>query len=168
MQTLNTLNQIAAALVGVPNAQVLIAYEKFSAGLKAKQFFDRQMAPAEPAPRPRFQMWGFAGLRLDSVREHALRDALESDVVCLALLSDASLPDGVRIWAESWAGQRGDHHCLMVLLLESETAGPAGNSPRIQFLREVARKANAGFLVAPLDPFGQAQNSRVLETASHL
>jgi hypothetical protein len=168
MQTLNTLNQIAAALVSLPNAQVVIVYEKFYAGLKAKQFFDRQIAPAEPARRPRFQMWGFAGLRFDSVRAHALRDALESDMVCLALLSDAKLPEGVKVWAESWAHERGSHHCLMVVLLESMPVSLPGNSPIIQFLRDVAGKANAEFLMAPLDPFGLEQNPHVFETTSRL
>src|ERR1041384_5158882 len=100
MQSLKALNQIAATLARTPHAQVVIAYDNFSSGVRAKRFFDQQFAPGDPAGKYRCQMWDFAELRPDSVRERAIRDAVESDVVCVAVSSHDSLPEAVKAWAE--------------------------------------------------------------------
>lgn len=155
MPLLNALNHIAGALAGTPNAQVVIAYDSFSSGVRAKRFFDQHFAPSDPAGKYRCQMWDFAGLRPDCVRARAVRDALESDIVCLAVSSHDSLPEAVKAWAERWAQERGPRFCLMVLLLESPQTNAGGDRQLIQFLRNVAAKANADFLIAPLDSFDQ-------------
>jgi len=166
MQSLKAFNQIAGALARTPNAQVVIAYDNFSSGVRARRFFDQHFAPGDPAGKYRCQMWDFAGLRPDCVRARAVRDAGESDVVCVAVSSHDSLPEAVKAWAERWAHERGPHFCLLVLLLESAEAGAGGDRELIEFLRNVAAKANVEFLTAPLNAFDQ--NPHDLEPIHHL
>lgn len=168
MQSLKAINQLVSALLNKPNAGVVVVDQDFSTGLKAKQLFDPFLNPQHPASKCCFQMWEFAGLRSDSLRKRAVRDAVASDIVCVSARGNAGLPAGVKSWAETWASQRSGHHCTMVVLLEAAEPELAADSRLTQFLRNVSTKGNADFLIAPLDPFGEVENSPACETTNRL
>lgn len=168
MQSLNAINQLASAVLNKPNVGVVIVYEDFSTGLKAKQLFDQFLKPQRPGVNCCVQMWEFAALRSDTLRKHAVSDAAASDIVCVSANGHAGLPACVKNWAENWASQRGGHPGTMVVLLEAAEAGLAAECPLSQFLRNVSHKGNADFLVAPLDPFGERKNSPTREPAHRL
>lgn len=167
MQSLENLNRIVGTLLSLPSAGVVIVYEDFVAGLKAKQLFSQFLNPLDAANKQRIRMWDFSGLRVDSLRKSAVRDAAAADVLCISAKGDAELPAGVKAWAEKWAGERGAHHCTMVVLLDTVDTVLASKLPIVQFLHGIAAKGNAEFLVAPLDPFGAPASLPANEPANH-
>src|SRR5690242_17252898 len=143
MQSLKAQEHLIENLSGMPHAKVVIVYEDFASGLKAKQLFDQFISPSEAENKDRVKMWDFGGLRFGSLRERAVEDASAADVVCISLQPDVQLPGGVKDWAEDWARQNGSQGSVLVVLLGLADDLFANDTDSIQFLRKVANMANA-------------------------
>lgn len=159
MQSLTAMNPAGAVgAVGVPNPAVVIVYEDVATGLRAKEAFDRVFGRLDSSREYHLVMWEFSVLGFGALRARAVRDAAASDIVCVAAHGEHDLPAGVKEWAERWAKEPMTHRCTMVALLEAVDAELPEDTLLIEFLREVASKRDAEFLLESLDDLGEAGN----------
>jgi len=159
MQSLKALQNVVDTMLRLPHGGVVIVYEDFATGLKAKQLFDQLIMPRDARSKHFFKMWDFSGLRVDSLRSRAVEDAAAADVVCLSLRGKAELPATVKEWAERWRKLRAAHRCTVVVLLEPVDDLFADDSATIGFLRNVAHNANADFLATRTEVLAEQENS---------
>src|SRR5260370_40709165 len=93
----------AAAARTISNQEVVIVYEDFSTGLKAKRVFDELFGNYH------LNMWEFKVLRLPALRAQAVRDATSAAMVCLAAHGEDDLPTAVKEWVDPGPGERAAH-----------------------------------------------------------
>src|SRR5262249_20243772 len=118
MVTLQDFNQIVGAAARATPSEVVIVYEDFSTGLKAKRLLDQQFAAYDRAGKYHLNLWEFKVLRLLPLRAQAVRDASAAAIVCVATRGDEELPPGVKEWAERWAREKTDNHPTLMLLVD--------------------------------------------------
>jgi len=149
MQTLPELQHILGAAAREPKPAVVIMYEDFTSGLRAKALFDQFLTPLTQARSYSLDLWKFQILRLEVFRAEALRDTVAAHIVCIAGMADGALPLCVQTWADRWAHERPNNPATLIALLENECDETLLQSERATFLRDIARRARAEFLVLP-------------------
>jgi hypothetical protein len=150
-------------MLTLPKGEIVIVYEDFSCGLKAKQLFDQLITPWDPSSKHRFKMWDFNGLRIDSLRARAIQEAVAAAIVCVAPLVDTGLPQCVKEWAEKWCDRPVAHRRTLVALMEPADDLFADQSVVIDYLRDIAQRGKAEFLVVRTELFGTKQNTYTQE-----
>jgi hypothetical protein len=103
----NIVSQLTSASNGFePSASfnVVIVYEDFESGKNAKRTYDYLAAKLGAECEFKNQMWKYDILTLPKLREIALQDALEADVLLLSSRG-GSTPVQVKNWLEEWSIQ---------------------------------------------------------------
>src|SRR4030095_1912252 len=85
-------------LDGDPSFKVVIAYEDFETGKRAKRTYDLLVENLENDCVFSNQMWKFDVLSLPKLREMATHDALTADIIMIACRGDRELPSAVQNW----------------------------------------------------------------------
>jgi len=157
--SLEALRQAVGQILSLPHGEIVIVYEGFASGLKAKQLFDQLITPWDPDTKHRFKMWDFSGLRIDALRVRAIEDAVMADIVCISLEATTELPAAVRDWAEKWANYSAPQHRTLVALLEPTDDLFADQTPLIALLRDIAQRADAKFLIIRAETVASQQKT---------
>lgn len=82
--------------------------------------------------------WNFALLRQQDLREHAIREAAESDMVIVSFQGGNELPPHVRNWVESWPTRRQTSHSALVALIGPQSDIFAEYRDDAGYLRQIA------------------------------
>ena len=152
----------AAAVRSMSNQEVVIVYEDFSTGLKAKRVFDELFGNYH------LNMWEFKVLRLPALRAQAVRDATSAAMVCLAAHGEDDLPTAVKEWVDRWSGERAAHTSTLVVLVEAADAELASGTPMIESLRRAASQRGAGFFLGSIHAMNREEDSVCWETPNRL
>ncbi len=91
------------------------------------------------------QRWLFNELRIPQLRAIAAREAALADIVVICAHHADSLPDEVRNWIETWAGQKAKRAIVLVALFDPPYRGDSGSMRA--YLDGVARRGNLEFIV---------------------
>jgi hypothetical protein len=138
----------------IPCLSVLILYEDFGTGLRAKHSLD--MLPKQgPAPAPwSTKLWRIDLLSDPLLGEQAVLEAAAADVIILSVHGRGELPAVVREWLNSWLGRKQNRPCVLGVLLDSEEASQGGDNPVLAYAQQVATAAGAnlfyGYSEAPV------------------
>jgi hypothetical protein len=90
-------------------------------------------------------LWTFDLLREPLLRDWAIGEAADADMVVIAACGDAELPDYVKTWIEHWLLQRGEKRSILVGILD-KGAGTSREAPRLcAYLRQMAEKQHMPF-----------------------
>ena len=123
-----------------------IAYENFSAGVRASALFHRLFDAA--GHRYQFDMnnaWRFDFLKMAKFRKTAIAATARADMLIVSVSTWAELPPAVKWWLEASLEQReGDPGALIVL--QNGRATIEGEKCTAKFTWRSARKNRFGFL----------------------
>ena len=134
-----------------PTLNVLIAYEDFEAGKRAKETYDFLVANVAHDYQFSNQMWKFEVLSIPKLGEIAAQDAALADIVIISCQGH-DLPAETKAWLELWLGQRIRAIALVALFAQPNLVGAAKVR---SYLAGVALRGQMEFFAQPDESPGQ-------------
>jgi hypothetical protein len=137
---LNPLPTVARHTQFIPTIRIVIIYENGGAALRAKTVLDAV------ADRFRDQfvfdigLWSFDMLKLSRVRNIAMQEASESDLVFISIENDARIPAEVLYGITAWRPLEGEHPSTVALLWYDQGERAARIPVNYSDLRALAEK----------------------------
>jgi hypothetical protein len=131
-----------------PPFRIVIAYEDFDTGLRAKEMLARLSNELNPEFEVQRDVWKFELLGHSPLRKQAALEASAADMILIAARAETELPEHVKSWIEEWAAQRDGRVAALVALLDQEEAEPVlpGQAPALcAFLQQTAEAAGMDF-----------------------
>ncbi len=145
-----------------PVFNVVIAYEDFETGKQAKRTYDFLVEHLGQDCQFSNQMWKFDVLSIPKLREMAVKDATQADIIMISCHGGSALPEPVMQWISSWASNPGN--CIaLVALLDAE---PEFTRAIRGCLAGAARRAGIEFFAQPDEWPGHSESLRRFTTAS--
>ena len=125
--------------------KIVIAYENFAAGIRAKEVSERLGAQLQPQFEINSDFWKFELLKHPQLREQAALEASEADMIVISADGAGELPVCLKKWFEIWVPEKVGRHSALVALLdrEEETAGRMDSFSA--YLRVMAEKGSMDF-----------------------
>jgi hypothetical protein len=130
-----------------PVFNVLITYEDFETGKHAKRTYDFLVENLGRDCQMTNQMWKFDVLSIPKLREIAVRDATQADIVIISS-HGLELPEQVGKWVESWLMEGTGALALVALFDRPEPAASGSVSVR-EYLAGVAKRGHMEFFAQP-------------------
>ena len=144
----------------LPLLNVVILYEDFGTGLRAKRSLDLlpdRLAASAPWST---KLWRIELLADPLLGEQAALEAAAADVIILSVHGRRGLADEVRRWLGRWCAHKEPRPYALGLLLDSVEVRQGGNNPVVAYMQKVAADAGAdlfyGFAEAPGSEFENA------------
>lgn len=128
-----------------PGFGVVIAYEDFETGKHARKTYDFLADNLGKESRFTQSMWKFDVLAIPNLREMAVRDVSEADIVIISSHGGRELPVSVRAWIEHWIAL-GVRPLALVALFDCTASQSEGVRT---YLADVARRAGIEFFAQP-------------------
>lgn len=133
-----------------PPLHVLIAYEDFASGLRAKRLFDHLVGVGGEFFSFRCHLWKFDVLDLPDLGERAVREAERADMIIISAHEGWELPTVVEEKLLPPVGSKQGPARPLVALLDSQPRGPGG-SPARSRLRQLAEASAMQFFCPDKD-----------------
>ncbi|MDB6124252.1 MAG: hypothetical protein JWQ71_3245 [Pedosphaera sp.] len=131
-----------------PTFNVVIAYEDFAAGKHAKETYDFLVHQLGKDYEFTNQMWKFDILGNAKMREMAVKDAEEADLIIISTHGTGELPTEAKSWIDQWVAHKG--HAMALVNLVDRPSGAEGEvAPLKSYLQNVAKKAHIDFFSQP-------------------
>jgi hypothetical protein len=115
---------------GVPNEifaasrlEVLLIYEDFATGLRARQCLDHVLGDRGTVADIRLAAWRLDLFPLPEIREEAAVSARTADVVLMSLHGDSLLEPPLEQWLMHWIAQRGEVESALGVLFDADQQG---------------------------------------------
>jgi hypothetical protein len=127
-----------------PSFEVVLAYQDFSSGIRAKEFFDRLVRDHGSLFHFLCHLWKFDVLLAPELGDQAVSDAANADMIVIAAHAQTELPHAVKDWVELWLRQTRTPGALVALL--EDVQPPVGSPFAVpNYLREVAERGQMKF-----------------------
>jgi hypothetical protein len=124
--------------------KVLIVYDELASGLRAMRIYNRQITPYAPA-EVTLDLWKAEPLGIEEVRNAAVKQAREADLILVSLRGDAVLAPEIKLWIEhSLDGKTSPG--AMALLLNPEFSGTVKAAGLHAYFEQLARKNGIEFI----------------------
>ena len=150
MQSAATLPSAASSdREDIPIFSVVIAFEDFNTGKKAKRAYDYLVGNLSREWQVTSQMWKFEVLTLPELREMAAKDAAMANLIIVSSRGDRELPAGVKDWIKIWLGYKGDAVALVALFGCAPEQAEHARATQT-YLERVAKRGNMEFFTWPL------------------
>jgi len=121
--------------------RVHLIYEDTETGLRAKQAVDRLGEQFNLETDACLTPWRFDRLWEPTLREQALEEAADADLLLVAAHGQDGLPPAVHGWLERWLCRSHPGPRAIVLSLDTRARGSAGADYILSALQQVARLA---------------------------
>ena len=132
----------------IPVFSVVLVFEDFNTGTRAKRAYDFLAANLTQEWRVTSQMWKFDLLSNPELRELAAKDAATANLIIVSSRGDRALSAGVKEWIELWQGYQGEPEALVALFdRPPEEAGHALTTQA--YLERVAERGRMEFFTWP-------------------
>ena len=127
----------------LPFLNVLILYEDFGTGLRAKRSLD--LLPKRLAANATLstKLWRIELLADPLFGEQAALEAAAADVIILSVHGRRGLPDPVRKWLNGWLVHKEPRPYALGVLLDSMEASQGNENPVVASMQRVAADAGA-------------------------
>jgi hypothetical protein len=135
-----------------PTLHGVMAYEDVSIAKLAKEKWDHLVHMLQPGFDFELRLWKFDALRIPELRDIAVNDAVEAQLVFVVTQGAGELPFEVKVWIEQWLAQmdsKRDAARLLALLSHpppDKLGAPAFS--QFAYLQQVARKGSMDFLAS--------------------
>src|SRR5262245_9062944 len=120
------------------SVRVVIAYDNLDVARRAEAVYDRLTQRLEETFEFQQRLWRFDVLEEESLRDQAVRDAVDADIVIVAMKDSSDVPEAVRRWLESLLGVNTGATALVALLDRPD-------APVQPYLEDVARRGGMDF-----------------------
>ncbi len=158
-----------------PFLNVMILYEDFGTGLRAKRSLDLLPEQLRANAKLSTKLWRIELLADPLLSEQAAMEAGAADVIILSVHGQRSLSAEVQAWLSSWLRHRRREACALGVLLDSRQDSTGSEKPIVSYLQQVANVAGAdlfySFSDAPgtdLDPAMEKINQRARQSSTVL
>lgn len=131
----------AAAGEAIGGVDVLLVYEDFSTGLRARQVFEQVARQLELEADFNVDLWKFDLLREPALLEWAANEAVKADLVFLSAHGQGELPGTVNMWLRRWLERRGGEPCALVVLIDTLAGDTGAANQMLEALRATALAA---------------------------
>src|SRR5882672_2299690 len=118
--------------------RIVIAYEHFNAGTRAKKMTDRMAAQLRPQIAIHTEAWKFELLGDSHLKELAGCSAAEADMLIIAATGNTELPVQVTQWIEQWAYRERNEAVALVALHNLDQKALEESPPLRTSLRRIA------------------------------
>jgi hypothetical protein len=138
----------------LPFLNVVILYEDFGTGLRARRSLDllpNRLAANAPLST---KLWRIELLADPLLGEQAALEAAAADVIILSVHGRRGLPDEVRKWLSGWLAHKEPRPYALGVLLDSAEASKGSENPVVASMQRVAADAGADLF------YGFAETSR--------
>ena len=125
--------------------KIVMVYEDFATGLRAKQMFDHLIRDLGARLVFHSRLWKFDVLQLPPYRDMAAADAGEADLVIFAAHGTTELPNGVKTWIDQWLLQARPGPRALVSLVDTREESSTATSASCTYLREVAARGGMAY-----------------------
>ncbi len=145
---------VAGASEVLPSTlKVVIIYEDFAAGARAKDFAERLAEALSCAGDPALSIWRSELLDCPPIGEQAAREAADCDYLIVSLRGDHALSHGTRHWIEVQLAQVSERGAALILLAGANpsTDGRTGQHARY-FFRSVCTENRVPFFCHTTTP----------------
>ena len=122
--------------------KVVIAYDHLDTARRAEAVYERLAGRLSETFDFQQRLWRFDLLEEEALCAEAVRDAVNADIVIVAMKDDTHLPEGVRRWLESSLARDTAAAALVALLQRS-------SAPVKSCLQEIARRGGMDFFAQP-------------------
>jgi hypothetical protein len=102
-----------------PSLEVLLMYEDFSTGLRARRLLDEVVDSLHLEVDFQAELWRFDLLREPELLNRASDEAARADMVFLSAHGDNPLPPAVHLWLDRWRTRKGSDPCALAVVLDS-------------------------------------------------
>lgn len=116
-----TLSRSTPGFLNLENKQtinVVMVYEDYATGLRAKRLYDNLCRQLEPECEVNQSMWKFEVLAVPRLGTVAAEEAAEADMVIISLSGESELPGRVKDWLETWVGEKAGQSSALVALFD--------------------------------------------------
>ncbi|HKI68141.1 MAG TPA: hypothetical protein VKA67_01020, partial [Verrucomicrobiae bacterium] len=101
-----------------PRLRVMLLYEDFATGTRAKEIFDQLTDHAELNADFSLDLWRFNLLCDPELNQRAVENAAMADVVVFSAHGREELPVEVQLWFFHWLQKAGDQPAALVVSLD--------------------------------------------------
>lgn len=143
-----------------PIFNILIAYHDLEAGKHAKMTYDYLQENLGRECTLTNQMWKFEVLSIPKLREIAIKDATQADIIIISGHGD-ELPEPVIKWTESWLMEETSALALVALFDRVEESSSSPLTTR-SYLAEVAKRGGMEFFAQPDEWPGRSRATQTL------
>ncbi|MEW6156682.1 MAG: hypothetical protein AB1813_04580 [Verrucomicrobiota bacterium] len=129
---------------------VVIAYEDYECGQRARHLLERIEAKVTPDFHLNHVMWKFELLAVPALRRLATEDVLMADIILIAARENADLPPLVKDWVSAWPIAGSKKRRALVAILDVPEVPTFESSGVCAYLAGVARKDTLDFFCQPV------------------
>ena len=145
-----------------PRPQVLMAYEDLNMALRAMNVVALVAREAGDILKIQFAMWRFDYLNSPAMREAAVRQAQQADIIVVAPKnSSGRMSDSVTSWLEQWIGRRQVHPGALVAVFDPATGPHLATSFVVRQFHAAAGLTGMDFFFSALRQFNPARACRM-------
>ena len=135
-----------------PTVHGVMAYEDITIAKLAKEKWDYLVHTLQHGFDFKLRLWKFDALRIPELRDVAVNDAIQAQMVFVVTHGAGELPSEVKVWIEHWLAQMDQKRdaARLLTLLSDPPPGKFGASTLSQFayLQQAARKGSMDFLAS--------------------
>ncbi|HWV99007.1 MAG TPA: hypothetical protein VNZ64_04865 [Candidatus Acidoferrum sp.] len=146
---------------------VLLVYEDFSTGLRARRAFEKVACQLKLDADFKLGLWKFDLLREQALLERVATEAAQADIVLLSAHGPDELPEAAHTWFELWFERRGGEPCALVVLLDTLAGDTAKAHQAWEPLRAAALAAGLDVFLHPAEELQTERQSALDETRPH-
>lgn len=128
------------------NLKVLIAYERSEDGLSALRLYQRLVRRFDQEILFDVEFRRFEVLSVPGIRERAVGEAVEADLVVIAMDGSFGLSAEFQSWIDLWIEKKVGQDCALVLLSRHSCECPNSATSVHSYLRNAALRGNMAFI----------------------
>jgi hypothetical protein len=140
----------------IPDFKLVVVYDDFVSGIRARDFSDRLAARLEPEFKFSSDLWKFDFLVGRVLREQAAAAAAEADIIIVSADAATVLPGHVKSWMDGWLPQQHHRPSILIALIHQEEDRPCEQpSVLCAYLRQIAEAAGMDFFCKTGTSYGR-------------
>ncbi|MBI5773406.1 MAG: hypothetical protein HZA89_06650 [Verrucomicrobia bacterium] len=140
------------SLDNLPNFNVLIVYEDFASGWRAKTICQNLVRECGGDCEFQQTMWKFDALKISRLKDIAAEEAAGADMIIISTQSDSPLAEEVKSWIELWAVEKVPQNRSLVSMSISDASPAGGTGSAHSYLERVAQRAHMDFFAKTVEP----------------
>lgn len=143
-----------------PHFDVLLAYQDLRTGLRAREFLDHVLDGCQLQVEFGLTLWNLAMFHLPEIREEAVCNACDADLILLSLGGENGFEPQTEAWLNEWIARRGDEECALAVLIHSDVQGLHSVGQALLWLQEITRPTEVRLFIGFM-PSGETARAKL-------
>lgn len=119
--------------------EVSLAYQDLRTGLRARRFLDHVLDHCQMQVDFGLTPWNLALFHHPEIREQAVLNACEANLVLLSLRGENGFEPDTENWLNEWIARRDDEECALAVLIHSDLQGLHSIGQTLFWLQQITR-----------------------------